>query len=81
MEPIKLVDAAKFYNKLPHQIASWGWLEEQLSPEVLSEFAQKYRSAPPAPAPSSSAALIEASQCRAIVSLQGAGQEKVAPSH
>jgi predicted chitinase len=66
MEPIKLVDAAKFYNKLPHQIASWGWLEEQLSPEVLSEFAQKYRSAPPAPAPSSSAALIEASQCRAI---------------
>ncbi|MFN7900026.1 MAG: C39 family peptidase [Synechococcaceae cyanobacterium] len=66
MAPIKLVDAAKFYNKLPHQTASWDWLEGQISPEILNEFAKQYRSAPPAPTPSPSAALISASQCKAI---------------
>jgi len=64
MDSIKLVDAAKFYNDLPHQAAAWTWLEEQLSAELLADFAKRYRSAPPAPAPS--AALITADQCKAI---------------
>lgn len=66
MEAIKLVDAAKFYNELPHQVASWNWLQEQLSDEILADFAKKYRSASPASGPSPSAALITADQCKAI---------------
>lgn len=41
---IKLIDAAKFYKELPHQIEAWNWLEKQLTSQDLEEFANKYRS-------------------------------------
>jgi hypothetical protein len=40
---IKLTDAAKYYNELPHQIEAWNWLQVQVSPETLESFAVKYR--------------------------------------
>jgi hypothetical protein len=43
---IKLVDAAEYFKKLPHQIDAWNWLEAQTSKEVLESFAVKYRTAP-----------------------------------
>ena len=42
---IKLIDAAKYYKELPHQLAAWNWLQEQLTKEKLDEFAELYRSA------------------------------------
>jgi hypothetical protein len=42
---IKLTDAAKYYKELPHQLAAWNWLQEQLTKEQLDEFADLYRSA------------------------------------
>ena len=42
---IKLTDAAKYYKELPHQIAAWNQLEELLSDQQLSDFAETYRSA------------------------------------
>lgn len=44
---IKLTDAAEFYKGLPHQIKAFEWLQGQLSPGVLEEFAKKYRTAEP----------------------------------
>jgi hypothetical protein len=44
---IKLTDAAKFYNELPHQIEAWNWLQGTLSPATLETFASKYRTSPP----------------------------------
>lgn len=41
--PIKLTDAAKYYSELQHQVDAWNWLQQQLKPEVLEEFAAKYR--------------------------------------
>lgn len=46
--PIKLADAAKYLNGETHQLAAWNWLEDQLPPEVLKEFAELYRAAPKA---------------------------------
>jgi hypothetical protein len=43
---IQLIDAVKYYKELPHQREAWNWLQEQLTPEELSEFAAKYRTAP-----------------------------------
>jgi hypothetical protein len=43
---IKLTDAAEFFNKEPHQIAAWDWLQAQVSPDVLESFASKYRTPP-----------------------------------
>jgi hypothetical protein len=43
---IKLTDAAEFFNKEPHQIDAWNWLQSQLTPEVLESFASKYRTPP-----------------------------------
>jgi hypothetical protein len=40
---IKLTDAAQYFNKEPHQLAAWNWLESKVSTEVLGEFADKYR--------------------------------------
>jgi hypothetical protein len=48
--PIRLINAAKFFNGESHQLAAWNWLEEQLTNEELSEFAEMYR-AGPAPKP------------------------------
>ncbi len=41
--PIKLTDAAQYFNKEPHQLAAWNWLESKIPTEVLGEFADKYR--------------------------------------
>jgi hypothetical protein len=43
---IQLIDAVKYYKELPHQREAWNWLQEQLTPEQLSEFATKYRTEP-----------------------------------
>jgi hypothetical protein len=43
---INLTDAAKYYQELPHQVEAWNWLQQTLSPEDLSIFADKYREAP-----------------------------------
>ncbi|RPJ31964.1 MAG: hypothetical protein EHM17_14520 [Verrucomicrobiaceae bacterium] len=43
---IKLVEAAEYFKKLPHQIDAWNWFESQTSKEVLEAFAVKYRTAP-----------------------------------
>ena len=43
---IKLADAAEFYKGLQHQVDAWNWLQSQLTPQQLSEFATKYRNAP-----------------------------------
>jgi len=46
---IKLSSAAKYYDSESHQIAAWNWLEEELSPKQLEEFALLYRSGPAKP--------------------------------
>lgn len=43
--PIKLADAAKYYNGETHQLAAWNWLEDQV-PGLLKQFAELYRAAP-----------------------------------
>jgi len=43
---INLVDAAKYYKELPHQQEALGWLQSQLTPEQLKEFATRYRTEP-----------------------------------
>jgi hypothetical protein len=40
---IKLIDAAKNFKDLKHQIDAWEWLQKNISPEVLEEFAIQYR--------------------------------------
>lgn len=44
--PIRLLDAVKYTKSEPHQLAAWNWLEEELTPEQLAEFALIFRSAP-----------------------------------
>jgi len=43
---IQLLDAANFHADLPHQIAAWNWLQDQLTAEQLAEFAEIYRAEP-----------------------------------
>lgn len=43
---IKLVSAAEYFKKLPHQISAWEWLETQIPKEVLNSFAVRYRAQP-----------------------------------
>lgn len=51
MAAINLATAARFSRELPHQIAAWNWLQEQLPAATLAEFAELFRAAPgPAPA-------------------------------
>ena len=50
--PIKLADAAQYYKAEPHQKTAWEWLQLQQQPEVLEEFADKYREKPTPPPPS-----------------------------
>jgi len=45
--PIKLTDAAKFFEELPHQIEAFDWLQSKVSSSVLEEFAKKYRNDKP----------------------------------
>ena len=47
--PIRLRNAAKYYEDESHQVAAWNWLEEELSPDQLEEFALMYRSGPAKP--------------------------------
>ena len=47
--PIRLTNAAKYYEEENHQIAAWNWLEEELTEEQLKEFALLYRSGPSKP--------------------------------
>lgn len=48
---IRLASAAKFYKEESHQLAAWNWLQEQLTPSEVKQFAELYRAAP-APKPS-----------------------------
>ena len=41
-----MVDAAKYYKELPHQMAAWEQLESATSPEVLEAFMEAYRASP-----------------------------------
>jgi len=43
---IQLVDAVKFFKDLPHQREAWQWLQTELTPEQLAQFAAKYRTEP-----------------------------------
>jgi hypothetical protein len=47
MSAIQLVDAAKHFKNLSHQIAAWNQLQSHLSEEQLKAFADLYRSDPP----------------------------------
>jgi lysozyme len=55
MNVIDLRDAAIYHRDLPHQIAAWAWLEDQLTIEQLVEFGAIYRNENGAPTCSSSA--------------------------
>lgn len=46
MASIRLANAAKFYQALPHQLAAWNWLNEKLSDDLLTEFEVMYRADP-----------------------------------
>jgi len=46
MADIKLVDAAKHYKGMPHQMAAWNFLQGVLSQEQLAEFGEIYRAGP-----------------------------------
>lgn len=48
---LRLTEAAKWYKGQPHQLAAFNWLEEQLSAEVLEEFAEMFRAAPAVKSP------------------------------
>jgi hypothetical protein len=40
---INLVEAAEFFQNLPHQIEAWTWLQGELTEKTLESFALKYR--------------------------------------
>ena len=40
---IRLLNAAKNHKDFPHQITAWEYLQQQVSPNVLEEFARLYR--------------------------------------
>lgn len=42
---IKLTDAAKYFEELPHQVKALEWLEKELTPAQLAEFGKQYRNA------------------------------------
>lgn len=48
MSDIRLADAAKWYQELPHQLAAWNWLQGQVSPAQLAQFQELFRADPPA---------------------------------
>jgi GH24 family phage-related lysozyme (muramidase) len=48
---IQLRDAAKHHKQLPHQLAAWDWLQEQLTADTLKQFAELYRADPLAKQP------------------------------
>lgn len=44
-----LLETYKFYRGLPHQDQAIAWLQGKVSPEILAEFAQKWRNQPSQP--------------------------------
>ena len=42
-EPIKLVDAARYFKDEPHQVKAWDWLESKLNSFQLEGFQKMYR--------------------------------------
>lgn len=44
-QPIRLIDVCLNYNpdKYPHQTAALEWLQKQIPPETLNEFARRWR--------------------------------------
>ena len=46
MATIRLVDAAKHFKGLSHQLAAWNALQQTLTPAQLHDFAELYRAAP-----------------------------------
>jgi putative chitinase len=63
MTPIQLTNAVAYSKGLPHQEEAWQWLEQQLSPEILEGFAERFRRAPEPPPQSP---LLSAAQCQEI---------------
>lgn len=47
MAAIRLVDAAKHFKGLSHQIAAWNQLQESLTTKQLEAFSELYRADPP----------------------------------
>ena len=45
MATIKLADAAKFDQQLPHQLAAWNGLQATLTAKQLEDFAETFRAA------------------------------------
>lgn len=45
---IRLADAARWDQQLPHQLAAWNELQESLTAEQLQRFAETFRAGPPA---------------------------------
>ena len=45
---IRLADAARWDQQLPHQHAAWNELQESLTAEQLQRFAETFRAGPPA---------------------------------
>ena len=46
MSVIRLADAAKHDQGLPHQLAAWNALQDALTPRQIQDFADLYRAAP-----------------------------------
>ena len=63
MTIISLSQAVEYSKGLPHQEEAWQWLEQQLSPEELEGFAERFRKAP---TPPPQAVLISMEQCNDI---------------
>ena len=40
---LQILDVFRYYQRLPHQEAAIAWLQQQLSPHVLAEFARRWR--------------------------------------
>lgn len=52
MAAIRLVNVAKAFQGLSHQVAALNWLQERIGDDVLAEFAELYRADPPLKDPS-----------------------------
>ena len=43
---ISLIDAAKYFKELPHQVKAWEYLQQNVGDSTLTEFATLYRDEP-----------------------------------
>lgn len=68
MADIRLVNVAKAFQGLSHQVAALNWLQERVPPDVLAQFAELYRADPPAkPEASPSPGVDWLTPCRKLV--------------